>query len=128
MLTTDIAQYLAGDGLGTYGTDVVDTEFPEDLNAGLLVRDYAAGPGTYEHDQNTPVITPARVQIVARDTNVESAYTLAETAYGSLHGIKRTTLNGTSYGTAQALQRPFWLRRDDSGRHYVVFNAEVSIV
>ena len=127
MITSDIASYLAAASLGTVGVDIFDTALPESVNNALMVRDYPGDLPSFDHDQDTPALKFPRVQLVARNQDVAAAFASLAAAFDTIHSIKNTTINGTNYLRAVALQDSFYLRQDDRDRHYVVFNARITV-
>ncbi len=121
-VSEDIAVFLASKGLGVLGTNIgiESPSLPDDF---LVVREYAGSPPGYS--KSGPNLRRPRFQVTCRSKSTRAALLRAESAYGHLSGFSGV-LSGTAYASIRALQDPFPIGRDESGRERVVCNYEAT--
>lgn len=81
MIVEDIAKYLEGKGLGTFGVDIFGNAFPQDSDEGICVYDGISGIS----DPFCNIDNPA-IQIISRSKSSVIASDKAIQAYKLLHG------------------------------------------
>jgi hypothetical protein len=124
----DIAAYLAGEGLGTLGTDLFMGSMPDPPNACVALYEYAGRPPGFVHDSPQPAIRYPRLQVLVRDDDYAGAVSRARSVYTALCGLVNATLGATTYGRVAPLGEPFPLARDESERVVVACNYEVTTI
>lgn len=77
----------------------------------------AKGPGT-------AVVERPHVQVLSRDTRADTARHIAQQATALLDALERT-VNGVRYLSVYAIQSPFFMQRDETGRVLYAVNFEV---
>ena len=122
MLYEAIGGLLDRSGLGTLKVDIL-VALPDQHNKCIAVREYAGSPPLHVKGAQEPALHRPRVQVVARAEDYDTARTRAHDAYGALSGFAGV-LDG-SYYSIRALQSPFPLGTDDSGRWMFAVNFEV---
>lgn len=120
----DLATRLASEGVGTLNTNLFRGRMPDQPDDCLAVIEYAGSPGRLKLPNDRPLDERPRAQIVSRAKLYKTAETKARAAYTAMHG-RHLTLNNSSYVWLHALQLPFFLREDESGRTLIVFNVEM---
>lgn len=127
MVLDDLAAYLATQGCGTLATDLFVSQLPAtpDLCTALFeyegqasLRAMAAGPGAALAER-------PNVQVVVRGGTYAAARSRIEAAYMHLDGLSFTSSSGVRYMDCAALQPPFFLDRDETGRSRLAFNIAV---
>ena len=129
MLIDDIADVLSSGGAGTVGTTIFKGLMPDRPDACVAV--YETGGLAPVHAMN-PLVGQAvaerpRVQVVARaaQQDYETARSKASCCFKLLDGLPGRTVNATRYLGAFAVQSPFLLGRDESGRVLLGCNFDV---
>ena len=88
----------------------------------------SAGPGP-EHAMGsaaTRLIERPHVQAQVRALRPDQARLRARNIYNNLDGLGPLKINGVQYHAIFALQQPFFLDQDESGRYVFAVNFEVS--
>lgn len=137
MLADEIAQYLAGAGLGlvvgaTSANGIFAVPFPIQAgDAATCVIEYpglkpvrAMGPNL-----QPPIFEAAKFQVLSRDTpdNAQTCRRLQQSIWAALCHLSTTLVGSTGgstyYGYIDGIQSaPFFLKQDDSARVYYVCN------
>lgn len=130
MLAIEIAQYLAAQGLGTFSlNDNTGNIFIENLppspDSCIMIRS-TGGYGTEGKDKyDSPTI-----QIIKRDSSLQTAYDASKSIYNKLHGFHHKTfvVNGIWVLNCLGIQsEPAYLGQDENSRHEYSINFELSI-
>lgn len=121
MLYEAVGGLLAGAGLGTLGVDILAT-LPDRPDDCIAIREYPGAPPIHHKTAHAPVLERPRFQVVARANGYATARARAHSAYSALTGFTGT-LQGDYYGI-RALQSPFPLGQDESGRSLWTVNFE----
>ncbi len=126
MILDDLRDKLTSQGVATtaelYVHDLPST--PDELLSlhltagGPVERAMSAGPGTGQLER-------PHVQLRVRAGHPMTAYKRAQDAYNALDHLGPVTINGVLYHHVVALQSPFFLEEDLSGRYLYVCNFEV---
>lgn len=128
MILDDLSDYLSTNGVGTVGTNLFKGTLPSTPDAAVAlfktggpapVNMMGAGPGT-------AVVERPHVQVLARDTRSDAAEKKAQDVWSLLDAFGDKTINGVRYLSVYALQTPFFLNRDGSGREVFACNFEVT--
>lgn len=132
MLLDDIADYLSSGGIGTVGTDIFKGYMPGPPAVDAVVAIYetggtapiramSPGPGT------TVVVQRPRIQVVCRAATDAylTARTKAKSVYDLIEGLPTREINGVAYKWGAAVQEPFVMGRDESGRVLVACNYDI---
>jgi len=115
MLLDDIDDLLTTGGVATTIYRGFMADRPNDavaiIETGGLppIKGMADGPGEALFERAT-------VQITRRSTSYDTARDSMHTIYTLLDGVTQRTINSTRYSMIAALQSPFGLGRDESGR------------
>ena len=125
----EIGTYLAANGIGTVGTNLFKGFMP-DLPDAVVVLYETGGLAPYRAMRSAPgqpVATRPRLQVVCRNTQYEYAVARAkaQAVYVLLEGFGDQTLSGTRYLWIAAVQEPFMMGRDVTGRVQVAQNFDV---
>ena len=140
MLGDEVANYLAGQGLGfsltatTSGTQIFGVPFPPDATTDALacVIPYGGGENidAFGPSLAAPLFQIARFQLLVRDhsNNQKNVVFLIEQAYRNLRHFVGS-LTGTSgvsvrYVWVKSLQPPAFLKFDENQRCHWVWSAE----
>lgn len=123
MLLTEIAAYLQAEGLGTLNTSIFFS-LPDTPDNVIVIYQNPGEQGLHVRGQANAVIELPRFQIAVRDKSTANAYAKCERVYRALDGFEGV-LSGVGYGRIAALQTPFFLNRDETGRTSVTNNYRV---
>ncbi len=123
MLAEDIAKYLASKGVGVIGTNLF-SELPSLPDDAAAVREYPGGRPVHVKGQAAPVMRNPRGQMVTRSKDARAARMRAEDCFRHLSGFSGEIGSPPYRIYIRALQDPFPIGRDESGRERVVFNFE----
>src|SRR5215212_2888982 len=123
MLLTEIAAYLQTEGLGTLNTSIFFS-LPSTPDNVTIIYQNPGERGIYVRGQANVILELPRFQIAVRDKSTANAYLRCERIYRALDGFKGT-LSGVGYARIEALQVPFYLNTDESGRTSVTNNFRV---
>ena len=118
MITDDIAAYLATQGVGTVGTDIVKGFLPD--TPGDCVAVYQKGG--YAPIQPFSIERP-QLHVVVRGSTYDNAQQKANDIYVILHRAWELTLSGRRYLYIRALTSPTYLYTDYSERDPHVYFA-----
>lgn len=125
MLLTEIATFLAAEGLGTLGTDLFQAKMPASPNAcGAVYESGGSAPDPGFGSSSLRFENPA-VQIIFRGApdDYSGPRTKAQSAFVSMTGISTDqVLSGTKYQLVLALQQPFSLGQDKNDRWRISCN------
>ena len=129
MVLDEIGAYLAANGIGTVGTDLFLGFLPDTPDAAVAIYE-TGGMEPYRAMRSSagqPVAERPSIQVVCRNVAYEyqTARTTADSAWKLLEGLGDTTLAGVRYLWAAAVQSPFLMGRDDSGRVLIAFNVDL---
>jgi hypothetical protein len=119
VLGSDIATYLAGQGLGTLDVDVFAVPFP--MVAPDVALCVSERPGTYEGTFGASLSAAAfeegEFQVLARGARngIGTSRTKIDTVKTKLHRLGPVTLGSTLYFDVRC-SSPFFLRYDEEGR------------
>ena len=123
MVLDDLGDLLASCGIGVVGTSLFKSTLPStpDACVALLLTGGApsieamhAGPGVGVAERPT-------VAVWARDTRPDNAEKTARDAYRVLHW-QSAVKNNVRYLHIEAMQPPFLMHRDETGRPVYAFN------
>lgn len=120
----ELANYLAGQGLGTVGVDVFWGEYPDSPVQCTALMEYPGRGGDYIQERKRVALEYPRVQVVARAANYATGRQLIENAYQILDNVVNTTVYGTRYLKVMPLQAPFLHDRDANRNVLFAFNVE----
>jgi hypothetical protein len=123
MMLTELADYLADHGVGTPGTDLFETSMPPEPDDVVALYEYPGEP--VRRTKGGPLYERPRVQVVCRSASYEAAKRLSERIVTLLEALDGRTLSGVWYERVRALQSPFPLDEDDSGRIRIATNYSV---
>jgi hypothetical protein len=119
VLGSDIATYLAAQGLGTLDTDIFAAPFPFDApDAALCIAERpGSAEGAFGASLSSSAFDEGDFQVLARGTRdgVGASRTKIETVRTKLHRLGPVTLSGVVYFDIRC-STPFFLRYDDEGR------------
>jgi hypothetical protein len=119
-LTSDILAMLATAGVGTVGTTLFEGVAPFEVDACLVVNQYAGGPPL-----SPTVVENPSVQALTRAVDYTAAWSMANACLHALDAIKETTQGGHRYLQVDARQSPEYLGQDERQRHIFVVNFDV---
>ena len=122
MLYEAVGSLLQQAGLGVLRTNILAT-LADRPDEAIAVREYPGGPPLHVKGAQAPALRRPRFQVVSRAKSYGAARTRAHSAYSVLSGFVGT-IDGTYY-SIRALQEPFPLGTDESGRHLWTVNFEV---
>lgn len=125
MLTRQIAQYLAANGIGTLDTNIFYESLPSAPNAAVAVFSTGGFESSVVHGYDDPTI-----QIRVRDTSPTGAYNRIGAIYSLLQGLNHTNLitGGIRVIQAQAIQsHPENIGKDEQGRIEYTMNYRLEI-
>lgn len=120
MIEIDIITYLQSQSLGTIGTDLFETTLPDSPDFATAVRVYDADPTDLAWNGEYP-----KFQVIVRSRSHADGSKRIQEIYEKLHGVAEQLLNGKRYLLIQAIQPPFFLSFDKSGRRQYVANFKV---
>lgn len=127
MILDDLADVLSSGGVGTVGIDIFKATMPNapDQLVALFktggpapIHAMAAGPGS-------AVVERPHVAIWARAARSDAAEKLAQDCWNLLDALGDRTVNGIRYLSVFALQTPFFLQEDETGRRVYACNFEI---
>jgi hypothetical protein len=126
MLLEDLSDYLSSGGIATPIYKGLAPESPE-----AVVVLYETGGLAPTHSMNAAagqaVVENPRVQVVCRagQYDYSAARTSADAVFKLLDGLPRRSINGVEYLWGAAVQSPFLMGRDESGRVLVACNYQI---
>lgn len=125
-LVDDMADYLSTSGIGTIGTNLFKTLLPDSPDACVAI--FATGGMEPAHAMGAgpggAVAERPNIAVWSRDARPDNAEFLARKAFFLLDKLGRT-INGVEYKAIFALQTPFFLQRDETGRAIYACNFSV---
>ena len=129
MILDDVCDYLSSGGIGTVGTDLFKGFAPDSPNACTIV--YETGGQAPVHAMNpaagAAVVEMPRVQVVCRATayDYSTARSKAHSVFKLLDGLPTRSINSIDYLWGAAVQSPFLMGRDKSGRVLIACNYDI---
>lgn len=127
MLLDDLADRLTTQSVATTGTNLFKSEMPSTPDELVTLFQTAGGPPVHAMGVgpgNAQVEQP-HVQVRVRSGRPDSAHKLAQDVYHALDGLGPVTINGVVYHNVFALQSPFFLDQDETGRYVYGCNFEI---
>lgn len=126
MLADDIVTFLAAEGIGTVGTDLIATTMPDDPDACGAVYETGGFDPEYALGGTEPALENPTAQIVFRGAphDYDGPRAKAESAFKAI-GKLRSAATVSGYYLAQPLQSPFPFNRrtpDPKERPLIAFN------
>lgn len=117
MLANEIATYLAGQSLGTLGTDIFDVPFPHDApDIALCVVER---PGIFDDTfkRDASVLEEGEFQVISRGSreDVAGSRLKIDQVKDALRRLGPVSLSGTMYYDVRP-SSPYFLRYDEEGR------------
>ena len=125
-LLDDVADVLSSGGVGTVGTSLFKGALPSTPDAVVALFE-TGGPGPIHamaKGPGTALVERPHVQVLVRDARADAAKKTAQDANELLDALERT-INGVKYLSVYAIQAPFFLTRDETGRVVYAVNYEV---
>lgn len=128
MLLDDMGDLLTSGSVGAVGTDIFLGFMPPAPDAALAI--YETGGLAPIHAMNPNagnVVEQPRIQLVARAGQYDyaSARTKIHAAFKLLDGMPTRLINNVPYKWAAAVQSPFMMGRDETGRVLLACNFDV---
>ncbi len=111
-LDTDLATWLAGQGLGTLASSLFVAEFPQTLDPATTAT-MVTLTGGRQSDWPREVLRPT-VQVVTHGS-YSAARDRAWAIHAALDGRDPTVMGSTDVQDVRALQAPFFIGRDQRG-------------
>ena len=127
-LLDDLADVLSSAGVATIGTTLFKGTLPSTPDEAIAIYQTGGAPPvhTMSCGPGTARVERPHVQAIARSGRADAAYKLAQDAYTALDALGDRTVNGVRYLSVFALQAPFYLREDQTGRKEFSVNFEVT--
>ena len=125
----EVSTYLAGLGLGTFGTSLFIDDLPPDPDVCCAVNNSGGSSPEGGFGVDGIQFEWPTLQILFRGAagDSEGPRARAQTAYEGLAKVQAEALSGTQYLTVMPLQPPFILQRDDQAHRVVwAFNVLIS--
>ncbi|OHD24748.1 MAG: hypothetical protein A2Y38_06010 [Spirochaetes bacterium GWB1_59_5] len=124
MVLDDLADYISSGGVATTTYRGWMPEKPDE--AIQLVETGGMAP-VPQMSGTTGVVVEERpsVQVVRRSPSYQRARVEMNVIFGLLQGLGGRTINGTDYKWVEAIQSPFVLGQDESGRTLMACNFRV---
>lgn len=123
----DLADRLTTQSVATTGTDLFKGNMPTTPDEVIAL--YMTGGPAPIHTMNagpgTAIVERPHIQVLARASRVDTAFKRAQDVYHALDALGDVTLNGVRYLAVWALQPPFFMREDETGRKVCAVNFEV---
>jgi hypothetical protein len=126
MLLDELSAYLGTQGIGTVGTDIFNGIIPDSPDALVSLIEYGGVSPVHALGGGNAKWERPQVQVVVRATTYSAARTKIETIYKLLHKLTNTALSSVLYLMIEAVQSPFFLRRDESTRVLLACNFQIS--
>lgn len=111
MLTTEIANLLQAQAVGTPGTSIFEGYLPDDPDACLAIFDTGGLPP----DRDLPVADPT-FQVLVRSTSLPLVRAKVDAVVTALHQLSNESLGGTHYYYIFLMGEPAHIGRDQKGR------------
>ena len=124
MLLDEINDHLVANVAGVSGSDLFRSLLPATPDDAVALFEYPGEPTMHVKGRHGPVHELPRFQVLVRSKGYAAAREKAERVHRLLDGFSGE-LSGVGYGRITALQSPFFLSRDDSGRPRIVCNYRV---
>ena len=121
-LQSEIVSYLEAAMLGTAGVDLFDNGLPPEPAAVVAIMEYAGESPELVHGTAGIAYERRRFQVTARAATFDAAMARATAVHDALVAVRNQMLGGTWYVAVQALQSPFPVEADASGRVRFVCN------
>lgn len=125
---SDIAAYLAAQGLGTVATDIFYSLLPDSPDLCTAIFEYAGRPGEYGGGTGAATIEYPRFQVVTRGLTDNAAESRIQAVYAALELVSMETIGGGFYHAIRALGRPAMhpSGRDENNRYRCLCNFEAT--
>lgn len=122
----DFADKLTSQGVATTGTNLFKHFMPlgPDEMLGLFATGGPAPIDAMGASGSLPIAERPHVQVMGRSGRPSDAMYLVQKAYRHLHNLGPVTINGVIYRHITALQGPFFLYTDETGRYIYACNFE----
>lgn len=128
-LLDEVGTYLAANSIGTLGTNMFLGFLPDTPDACVALYETGGQEPVraMRSAAGQPVASRPRLQVVCRadQYNYQTARAKSKAVAALLDGLGDTTLSGTRYLWVGAVQEPFLMGRDDSGRVQIAQNFDV---
>jgi hypothetical protein len=121
MMIDDIATYLAGQGIGTVGTNLFKGMLPASPDNCVALFEY----GGERPDLVGTYVERPKLNVRVRNTSYSAGRSACGSIIEDLHTVGDTTLSGTRYLYIMALQSPIYLGRDGHERAEWSINFQV---
>lgn len=125
MLLDDLLTYLQSAGIAEQIQLGSLQDTPDTAIVGLIETGGFASEHTYGGAVGVPVIDEPTVQVLTRAMDYEPASDLMTRVKFRLDGLRNEVINSVLYHWVMAMQPPFLLERDDSGRYVLAFNVHI---
>lgn len=122
-LETELGARLQAAGVGVPGASLFYGQLPDSPDTALALIPYAGALGSLVGERGKPIDALERVQVVSRAASYPVAQQQAQAAYNALFA-RLEAQGATTYLYLNALQPPFFLRRDERNRVLFAFNLE----
>lgn len=123
----DLADVASSAGVGTVGTNLFKSTIPSTPDA-LVALFLTGGPASVHAMASAAgqaVADRPHIQALSRAARADDAYLTIQKLHNALNGIGGRTINGIRYYSVFALQQPFFLREDETGRKIYACNYEI---
>lgn len=126
MLLEDMLDYLTTGSIGlTGGTNLFGGMLPDAPERAAAVYETGGLFPLQAMGRTSAVVERPRIQVVTRASSYQGARMLAHNVFERLDTVREATINGTRYHYIAAVQSPFFLREDESGRKLIACNYDV---
>lgn len=120
----DLRTYLASAGLGlTAGTNLFVSDMPTTPDACVCLFDYGGTPPQFFLD-GTRLERPS-VQVAVRAATLATARSTMDSVVTKMMALTGATVSGKNWVQCLPNQSPFFLRRDEKERPWVVCNFDI---
>ena len=128
-LVDDIADRLTTQSVATTGTNLFKDQMPSTPDE-LIALYETGGPAPVRvmgvSTGTRPTAEQPHLQVIVRATRSDAARKLARDVFHNLEAVGPVTINNVVYYGILALQTPFFLRKDESGRYEFAVNFEIT--
>ena len=123
----DLCDRLSTQGVATTGTDLFKATMPSTPDELLAMFQYG-GPAPVHAMTKKAVAEEPHMQVLGRAARPDTALKRVQDVYTELDGLGPVTINGVKYLSMYALQPPFFLNTDETGRYVFAVNFAVTRV
>lgn len=126
MLLDDLRYHLIAGSIGT--TEVYCGSFPShsaDTAVVILETGGLESVHTMSTGVGNAVLEQPRVQVVVRSSAYETARAVMEETHHWLDGLRDIEISSVKYSWVEAVQQPFFLRRDENRRFEIACNYQI---